>query len=303
MRITNVLFGLLLLLCVACDKSEKETPSGLKFKVVKAGDGVLPKPDEVVLFNYVFKDSKDSIWQNTYSQEFPAVILVADSAAIPSEDGMIQMLRMLSKGDSVTVEISVKDFFSKIAKRPIPSGVDSTLTFYYGVRMDSIMSRDGFDKFQENWYSMKFKQQTQKDVAIIDAYLLEKNLKAENTESGLRYVIASPGSGELAKSGQTVKVNYTGYTLEGKCFDSSIKAIAQENGVYNTMREPYSPYEVTIDESTVIMGWHEALKLLRKGSKATIYIPSPLAYGRQQRGDIIKENEILVFDMEVLEIK
>ena len=51
MKITNVLFGLLLLLCVACDKSEKETQSGLKFKVVKTGNGVVAKPNDVLVFN------------------------------------------------------------------------------------------------------------------------------------------------------------------------------------------------------------------------------------------------------------
>jgi len=68
------------------------------------------------------------------------------------------------------------------------------------------------------------------------------------------------------------------------------------------MREPYGPLEITIDETNVIKGWHEALKLMNKGMKATFYMPSTLAYGSQQRSEIIKPNSILVFDMEIVDV-
>ena len=61
MKITNVLVGGLLLLCVACNSSQKETPNGLKFTVVKAGDGTTAKTDQILVFDYTIEDSKDSI--------------------------------------------------------------------------------------------------------------------------------------------------------------------------------------------------------------------------------------------------
>jgi FKBP-type peptidyl-prolyl cis-trans isomerase len=42
---------------------------------------------------------------------------------------------------------------------------------------------------------------------------------------------------------------------------------------------------------------------MNKGSKGTFYMPSTLAYGPQQRSAIIKENSILVFDLEVVDVK
>ena len=93
----------LTLLCAACTKSEKETPNGFKFTVIEAGDGVLPKKEEVIVFEYQLKDSKDSVWNDTYTQGIPAALPIADSAALATEKGMIQMFRMLSKGDSVRV--------------------------------------------------------------------------------------------------------------------------------------------------------------------------------------------------------
>jgi FKBP-type peptidyl-prolyl cis-trans isomerase len=52
----------------------------------------------------------------------------------------------------------------------------------------------------------------------------------------------------------------------------------------------------------VIQGWDEGLTLLNEGAKATLYIPSPLAYGERKRSEVIVENSILVFDVELLEI-
>jgi FKBP-type peptidyl-prolyl cis-trans isomerase FkpA len=45
------------------------------------------------------------------------------------------------------------------------------------------------------------------------------------------------------------------------------------------------------------------LKLLNKGAKGTFYIPSTLGYGPQQMSDVLKPNSILVFDLEMLDIK
>jgi FKBP-type peptidyl-prolyl cis-trans isomerase FkpA len=300
MKILNVLFVVALGLLVACGSNEKETPSGMKFKVVKKGDGVLPKVGEVVVFQFQFIDSKDSIWGET--KQMPAAVLTNDSLAIASEDGMTQMLRMVSKGDSIIVSMPVTKFFADLVKAPVPMGVDSTLTLMYRIRIDEIMSREDFMTYQEELMTRLGEEQLGKDIAIIDQYLADNNLDAVKAESGLRYIITQPGTGENAKSGQTVKVHYSGYLLDGQFFDSSVQSVAEENGLYNPMRQ-YVPYEVTIDQTGVIQGWHEALKYLNSGAKGTFYIPSTLAYGPQQRSEIIKENTILVFDLEVMDIK
>ena len=107
-RISNVLIGLTLLLCFSCNqKTEKETPNGFKFTVVKSGDGVLPKKDEILVFDHILKDSKDSVWNDTHEEGMPSAVMIQDSTAIAGENGMIQMFRMLSKGDSVNVTMSL----------------------------------------------------------------------------------------------------------------------------------------------------------------------------------------------------
>jgi FKBP-type peptidyl-prolyl cis-trans isomerase FkpA len=305
MRVTKMLIGLMLILCVACDKSERETPSGLKYTLAKEGSGSPAKVGDVLLFNFVFKDSKDSVWRNTYEADFPTYLVMPDTAGVKQEDGMTQMLRALKPGDSAIVNIHIKDFFKDIVRQPIPVQFDSTLTFTYQIKAEKIMTRDSFMTYQQDFYQKKQKLQWAKDSVAIENYLAKNNIKAQRTESGVYYLITQPGRGENGKTGQYASVNYTGYTLEGKYFDTSVKEVAIKTGLYNAEREqylPYAPYDVTIDRSSVIKGWHEALKVLNKGAKATIFVPSDLAYGPQRKSEIIKENEVLAFDLEVVEL-
>jgi FKBP-type peptidyl-prolyl cis-trans isomerase len=196
----------------------------------------------------------------------------------------------------------IKTFFSEVARAPIPAGIDTTLTLSFRFKIDNVMSQEEFMAFQNEWMEKRNAEQLGKDILIIDSYLNEKGIVAEKTESGMRYVITQPGIGENGKSGQTSKVNYYGYLLDGQYFDSNVKSIVEKNGAVDPMRT-YEPYEVTIDQANVIKGWHEALKLMNKGSKATFYMPSTLGYGAQQRSAIILPNSILVFELELIDLK
>jgi hypothetical protein len=58
----------MLMLLAACSKNEKETPNGFKYTVIEPGDGILPKKDEVLVFDYEVKDSKDSLWGESFTE-------------------------------------------------------------------------------------------------------------------------------------------------------------------------------------------------------------------------------------------
>lgn len=305
MRITKMMIGLLLVLCVACDNSERETPSGLKYKLVKKGTGVPVKPGDVLVFNFVFKDSKDSVWTSTYEKGFPASLPI-DTAGLKKADGMTQLISALTPGDSAVVSLPIKKFFADIVGRSVPPELDSTLIFTYQFKAEKAMPRDSFMVYQQKLFMDMQKKQVAKDSVAIEAYLAKNNITAQRTESGVYYVITKPGKGENGKSGQVTHVNYTGYTLDGKYFDTSNKVVAMEKGLYSAEREqyvPYGPYEVIIDQTQVIRGWHEVLKVLNSGAQATVFIPSALAYGPQRKSEIIKENTPLIFELEVVDLK
>jgi FKBP-type peptidyl-prolyl cis-trans isomerase FkpA len=130
------------------------------------------------------------------------------------------------------------------------------------------------------------------DEKILTAYFAKNNIKATRTPSGLYYTISKKGTGNNAKGGQQVTMNYIGKFLDGKKFDGNVDDNFQPaNG-----RQPLS---FTLGVGQVIKGWDEGVQLFNTGSRGTIYIPSGLAYGPSGRGPI-PANSVLVFDVELL---
>jgi FKBP-type peptidyl-prolyl cis-trans isomerase len=109
---------------------------------------------------------------------------------------------------------------------------------------------------------------------------------AKRTKSGLSYHVLSPGSGKQPSATDTVSVNYSGWTPDGKMFDSSVRKKA--------------PFVFRLDQ--VIKGWTEGLQLMKVGEKARFWIPSTLAYGDSPARPGAPSGP-LVFDIELVEIK
>ncbi len=112
--------------------------------------------------------------------------------------------------------------------------------------------------------------------------------KALVTASGLKYIEVKEGTGEKADSGKIVKVNYSGFFLDGKKFDSSVD------------RE--QPITFVLGTGRVIPGWEEGIALMKEGGKAELIVPPDLAYGEKGKGEI-PANATLIFDVELLEVK
>tara|TARA_R110002049_G_scaffold4601_5_gene32576 strand:+ start:798454 stop:799167 length:714 start_codon:yes stop_codon:yes gene_type:complete len=139
-------------------------------------------------------------------------------------------------------------------------------------------------------------QERQQEVAKLaeenktkGAKFLAENAKkegVETTESGLQYKVLKKGDGGSPSLSDTVTVHYTGKLINEDTFDSSV-----DRG------EP-----ATFRVGQVIKGWQEGLQKMKVGSKWMMYIPSDLAYGPQGRPGAIGPNEVLVFEVELLEI-
>jgi len=144
-------------------------------------------------------------------------------------------------------------------------------------------------------------EQLAKDVKIIEDYLAENNLTAQRDPSyDLYYIIEEEGTGEKPTNGQKVSVDYVGKYLDGKVFDTSIEAVAKEAGVYNESRT-YQPFTFTLGARQVILGWEVGIKLLNEGGKATLILPSYMAYGPGGNNSIAP-NTVLLFEVELVSI-
>ncbi len=293
-------------LLASCSNSKK-TASGFEFTVLRKGDGVKVDSGKYMVMNLIFKDGKDSVWNDSRKNDFPAVVQM--QGTVPAGDAVMEVVKMLTKGDSVSFQVPAKKLFQNTFRQPIPPNVDTTKAFTFVIGVKEILDETQIKKLQEDLVAKQNEkmmreqvQQLAKDTVAIDDYLKVKNITALKTKSGLRYVITKAGKGDNAKMGDLAKVNYSGYLLNGKYFDTSIEAEAKKNNVFMEGR-PYAPYDVEIGGyPPVIDGWVEILQLMNKGSKVQVYVPSTLAYGSQRRSEVIVENSILVFDMEVVDI-
>ena len=107
------------------------------------------------------------------------------------------------------------------------------------------------------------------------------------TSSGLLYIIDKLGEGEEIKTKNAeITVHYKGSLINGTEFDSSYKR-----------GKP-----ITLMLKDVILGWQEGLKYIKKGGKIKLIIPPNLGYGSNRINEI-PANSILIFDIELLDIK
>ena len=282
----------------ACDNCFfKKTATGLQYKVVHKGEGPGPQDGEMMLFDMLYKTEGGKTLLNSAEQDIPIALQYYDSV-YQKDGGLKEAISMLQKGDSTIFKLSAKALLGGgFEQAAAQHNLDENSTLFLHLSVKDIMPEDAFREWEEKQYN----QQLQKDVEAIDSYLKENKITAQSTASGLRYVIDQPGQGTSLQPGNKVKVNYTGKTLEGKVFDTSLAEVAEKQGIHNPLRA-YEPLEFELGSRQVIQGWEEGITLLKKGAKARLFIPSTLAYGEHAVGEHIKANSILIFEVELVDI-
>lgn len=133
-------------------------------------------------------------------------------------------------------------------------------------------------------------EQKERDKAIIEEYLANNNINAQQTASGLYYTVSQEGSGSLPNEGDTVAIHYIGQLLYGDIFDRS------RTGDGDSL-------EFTLGAGEVIKGVDEGTALMRLGERRVYYIPSHMGYGLSGSGGAIPSNANLIFDIELVNIR
>ncbi len=122
------------------------------------------------------------------------------------------------------------------------------------------------------------------DIEIIEDYLAEEGLTAEETASGLHYIIHEDGTGTHPTATSRVEVKYKGYLPDKSVFDETAPAET-----------------IKFELNRVIPGWTEGIQLMKAGGgMATLLIPSYLGYGPYPPSSAIPPNSVLIFDVTLL---
>jgi FKBP-type peptidyl-prolyl cis-trans isomerase len=295
--IASVLATALFLASCSGDLSYEKTDTGLKYYFFQKNEGEKAKVGDFMTIHFIYKakvagQDKDTILRNTWKDGQPIQVVVQEPSF---KGGLEEGLQLMTTGDSVVLQINTDSLFKKTFMAQRPAFIDSSKDITFIMKVVKIQDKASFEKEQakmmeERKAKMEADMANQKvvDEKLIQDYVIQNNLKTTTTKSGLTYVITKPGKGPKATAGSTISVHYTGKLLDGTVFDSSVGK---------------DPLEFQVGVGMVIPGWDEGLQLLNAGSKATLIIPSTIAYGPMAMGDKIPANSVLLFDVELMKIK
>ncbi|HTF80370.1 MAG TPA: FKBP-type peptidyl-prolyl cis-trans isomerase [Cytophagales bacterium] len=294
----KVLFASVALCSISCG-GLKKTENGSEYVLEHDESGDNIKFGDKIIFNYKVINSKDSVLQNSYETGLPGAFQV-DSNKFKGQ--MNEALTKASKGDSITIFEPVDSILAKMPMAKSQPGIipGSKIKYIFKILHVFPSAQDSLFRATYMGYQQKaFEKQQKKaeeeaqvaqkeEPAKIEAYLKKSGVNFTKTAEGYYINKTKTTTGTQAKKGDKVKVHYTGTLLDGKKFDSSV--------------DRNQPFEFVIGESQVIQGWHLGLAQLKVGEKATLLLPSQLAYGPSGAGADIKPHSPLLFEVELLEI-
>ncbi|RLD39946.1 MAG: hypothetical protein DRI89_13015 [Bacteroidetes bacterium] len=202
--------------------------------------------------------------------------------------GLMEGLGMMHEGGKATLIVP-----SEIGVGPGgKDGVPPFTTIVYEVKLDKIKTVEEVKKDRAEQKKMKEQQDQERrdeEQNRINAYLQRNNLQTTPLQSGLFFILTQEGEGDYPGDGDKVKVHYILQTTEGKQLQSSY--------------DQNKTFGFELGNGEVIKGWEEAIRLMKKGSKATIIVPSKLAYGSKDRNRDMPAYTPLVFDLELVDIE
>jgi FKBP-type peptidyl-prolyl cis-trans isomerase len=239
------------------DSAEK-TASGLASRVLRAGTGTVhPHRWDKVTVNYTGWTTNGRMFDSSVARGEPATFQLDQVIA-----GWTEGVQLMVAGEVRRLWIPANLAYGETASRPGgPSGM-----LVFDVELLDIIPG------------------TRPIAAPSDVAAPPKN--ATKTASGLAYVTVTKGSGKVHPFFKDrVRVHYSGWTTEGKLFDSSVAR--------------GEPAEFSLNG--VIRGWTEGVRLMVVGDKTRFWIPGELAYGNAPSRPGVPSG-MLVFDIELLEI-
>lgn len=142
------------------------------------------------------------------------------------------------------------------------------------------------------------------NIEDIERYLVDNNINAQQTASGLYYSITQENpNGQAITVGEQVTIHYTGRLLSGTVFDSSSVFLNQPQRMLLDVGFLFDEPEFFPNQSRLFApGFNEGLKLLRTGEKATFIMPNTLGFGSASN-TIIPPYSVLIYEVEVISTK
>jgi FKBP-type peptidyl-prolyl cis-trans isomerase len=252
-----------------------KTESGLYYKLYKVGtDTAKPRTGDFITLDMRYTTAKDSLLFDSKVQMNNEPVRFQ----LPMSDfkgDIYEGIRLMSAGDSAVFIVSADSLFRKTFRQPsLPPFIDSNSVIKFYIYLKDCQT---VQKLME------------KEKELLTKYIADNNITVSPTETGLYYVETAKGNGIKIDSGMFVKMHFTVGTVDGKQVFSSY-----ERG--EPIRMEYGkPFDTP--------GFEEGITKMTKGTKATLIVPSEIAFGAQGRGGMIPPYSTVIYNVEVLDIQ
>lgn len=285
-----------LLLLLSCKSSQntddgfKKTPSGFRYKMIKAarpGDSIHRRDVvKVQLYQYI-----DDSLLNTTVGKMPQYVVI-DNSLRPFD--YTELLSQMQVGDSAVCLFATSDIIKRAEKgATVPAYLKNGKQIKVFFKILACFAEEAeamadMERTQSSLvgYTKEDEAAGLKRAAVsFDSLIKSLPQKPVKLASGVYVQITEPGSGGKIKQGQEVGVIFQGKLMNGTIFDAS------------TAENPFLLHAGTRE---AVEGFDDAIASLSIGDKATLYIPAHLAFGAKKAGEYIPAFSNLIFTVEII---
>ena len=190
----------------------------------------------------------------------------------------------MHEGDSATFLIYANIFFNQTRGVQAPNFIKPESKLKFNIRLVKIES---MNKFREERLESR-NSEAKEEEQILKDYIKRANITVSPTLSGLYFIETKKGNGKAPKAGHPIHIHYIGSFVDGKIFDTSLQS-----------REAF---KYIFGYNQVIDGLDEGISKMTEGGKATIIIPSNIAYKDKGYKDLIPPYSTLIFEVELIKV-
>ncbi|MEO6329737.1 MAG: FKBP-type peptidyl-prolyl cis-trans isomerase, partial [Ginsengibacter sp.] len=247
------------------DNAFKKGADGSEYKIFSNENGKRAVAGNFIQINILAK-YKDSVLFSSVESSMPR-FMPYDTAQLPV------FFKKINEGDSLIIRVSTDSLIKNGQAAPYMKKNEYIYQYFKVVKV--FASQQDVEKVAKTFetaakakaYEKTIEAVTKElatntaqvktDDQIIADYLKKNNITATKTDWGTYVSVDTPGVGENLNVNSIAVINYTGRTLKDSVFDSNT----------DTKFGHTAPYDVDMSEFSVIPGWIDGLKLMKKGSK------------------------------------
>ncbi len=275
---------LLLVFAAACGKPGfKNTANGLQYMIIEGDErGRKVQMNEIITLDLKYATDSIEIF-NSENLQFPVQIKISE----PSFYGdVMEGFLMMNVGDSGIFKASADTFYKYVGQEGRPAEVVDGDMITFEVKITNTQTQEELTaaKRSEELIMME------KEREMIDTYIMENDVKAEPSSSGLYFIERAAGTGDTALRGHKVRVHAIVRSIQGKEIESTYKSD--------------NPLDFILGSGQInLLGLDEGVGMMSEGGRATLILPSALAFGsKPPPGSKVGPYTPLVIDVELVKI-